>query len=175
MEKIELHAADREATSLYTSLGGPQDDRMRIVLGSDHAGFELKQKLMNYLQVHYDVTDCGCYSAEPVDFPDIAKSVCRKILNNEADRGIMFCGTGVGATIACNKVHGIRAALCHDIYSAHQSVEHDNVQILALGNQIIGELAARDIIDVFLHAKFSEGEEFQRRLAKLEDMNEGIY
>ncbi len=170
-----MNAANREATSLFSSLGIKDDQRIRIVVGSDHAGFELKEKLLPYLQDHYEVTDCGCFSADPVDFPDIAKDVCRQILKGDAERGIMFCGSGVGAVIACNKVRGIRAALCHDIYSAHQAAEHDHVQVLALGNQIIGEMAARDIIDVFLHAKFSEGEEFQRRIAKLEDMNEGIY
>lgn len=167
-------AAAREATSLYANLRGPEERKVRISIGSDHAGFELKMKLLPYLQEYYEVTDCGCFSADPVDFPDIAKQVCRRILAGEADRGIMFCGSGVGAVIACNKVRGIRAALCHDVYSAHQAVEHDHVQVLALGNQIIGEYAARDIIDIFLHARYSEGEEFRRRVEKLEHMNEGL-
>ena len=168
----ESQAASREAVSLYAKLRRPEEKRTRIAVGSDHAGFALKQKLVPYLEEYYDVKDCGCFSPEPVDFPDIAKEVCGRIRQGEAERGIMFCGTGVGAVIACNKIRGIRAALCHDVYSAHQSVEHDNVQVLALGSQIIGELAAKDIIDVFLHAEFAESEEFLRRVEKLEHMNE---
>ncbi|MDD6041782.1 MAG: RpiB/LacA/LacB family sugar-phosphate isomerase, partial [Clostridia bacterium] len=106
-----------------------------------------------------------------VDFPDIAQKVCAKVLSGEAERGLMFCGTGVGAAIACNKVAGIRAAVCHDIYSAHQCVEHDNVQIIAMGGQIIGDMVAMDIIRAFLKAEFSTSEEFRRRVDKLEKMD----
>ena len=144
---------------------------MKIVIGSDHAGFALKQKLLPSLQGKYEVMDMGSYDPNPVDFPDIAKQVCAKILSSEAERGIMFCGTGVGAAIACNKVRGIRASVCHDVYTAHQCVEHDNVQIIALGGQIIGHTVAEELIDIFLNARFSTSEEFRRRVAKLENMD----
>lgn len=141
---------------------------MKIVVASDHCGFELKAKLMPELKKKYEVVDLGCHSTEPVDFPDIAQQICKIILENEGMRGIMFCGTGVGAAIACNRVQGIRATVCHDIYTAHQCVEHDNVQIITMGGQIIGDLVASELIDAFLHAEFSSNEEFRRRVAKLE-------
>ena len=145
---------------------------MRIVIGSDHCGYTLKKELMNFLKEHYEVTDCGCHSADPVDFPDIAKQVCREIKEGRAERGIMFCGTGVGAAIACNKVKGIRASVVHDVYSAHQCVEHDNCQVMAVGAQIIGDKVAMDLIRTFTEAKFLPDEEFHRRVEKLESMND---
>jgi len=148
---------------------------MRIVVGSDHAGFSLKQKLLPELQaMGLDIVDVGSYDPEPVDFPDIGRALCAHVLSGECTRGIMFCGTGVGAAIACNKVRGIRASVCHDIYTAHQCVEHDDVQVIALGAQIIGHTVALELIRVFLDARFSEGEEFRRRVAKLEEMDDCI-
>lgn len=144
---------------------------MKIVVGSDHCGYELKAKLLPILQQKHEVIDCGCHSTKPVDFPDIAKEVCENILTGKAERGIMFCGTGVGAAIACNKVKGIRASVCHDIYTAHQCVEHDDVQLIAMGNQIIGSSVAEELIDIFLKAEFSVSEEFRRRVRKLEQMD----
>ncbi len=145
---------------------------MKIVIGSDHCGFELKEKVLSYLEERYEVTDCGCYSTDAVDFPDIAAMVCRKILDGSAQRGILFCGSGVGAAIACNKVKGIRASVCHDIYSAHQAVEHDDVQVMALGGQVVGESVAQELIEAFLHASFLGSEEFVRRVNKLEYMDQ---
>lgn len=144
---------------------------MRIAVGSDHAGFELKERLLPYLRSKYEVLDQGSYDPAPVDFPQIGKRVCAAILSGEADRGVMFCGTGVGAAIACNKVAGIRASVCHDLYTAHQCVEHDNVQVIALGAQIIGWTAALELIDIFLSAQFSDGEDFRRRVRMLEEMD----
>ena len=144
---------------------------MRIAVGSDHAGFELKERLLPYLRSKYEVLDQGSYDPAPVDFPQIGKKVCAAILSGEADRGVMFCGTGVGAAIACNKVPGIRASVCHDLYTAHQCVEHDNVQVIALGAQIIGWTAARELIDIFLSAQFSDGDDFRRRVRMLEEMD----
>jgi ribose 5-phosphate isomerase B len=144
---------------------------MTIVLGSDHCGYELKAILLPHLKEKYEVIDCGCHSTDPVDFPDIAKEVCRNILSGKAERGVMFCGTGAGAVIACNKVKGIRAALVHDIYTAHQAVEHDNVQIMTMGHQVVGYLVAGELIDIFMKAQFSESEEFHRRVKKLEEMD----
>ncbi|MDD3243327.1 MAG: RpiB/LacA/LacB family sugar-phosphate isomerase [Eubacteriales bacterium] len=140
---------------------------MTIAIGSDHAGYPLKAKLLEELKKKYDVLDFGCHSEEPVDFPDIAKLVCAAVLDGRAQRGVMFCGTGVGAAIACNKIPGIRACVCHDVYTAHQCVEHDDVQVIALGNQIIGYTAAAELIDLFLKAEFSGGEAFRRRVEKL--------
>lgn len=145
---------------------------IKLVIGSDHAGFSLKRAVIDRIIADgHKVTDMGSYDLTPVDFPDIAKKVCDAVLSGEADRGLMFCGTGVGAAIACNKVPGIRAAVCHDIYSAHQCVEHDNVQVIAMGGQIIGDMVAMDIIRSFLKAEFSSSEEFRRRVAKLEEMD----
>ena len=145
---------------------------MRIVIGSDHAGFQLKQTLMPELKaLGHELIDVGSYDPEPVDFPDIGRALCDCILSGDCERGIMFCGTGVGAAIACNKVRGIRAAVCHDIYTAHQCVEHDDVQVIALGAQIIGHTVALELIQRFLTAQFSTSEEFRRRVAKLDMMD----
>lgn len=144
---------------------------MHIAIGSDHAGYTLKAAMLAKLQREHEVIDCGCHSTKPVDFPDIAAQVCAAVLSGQAERGIMFCGTGVGAAIACNKVRGIRASVVHDLYTAHQCVEHDDVQIMALGNQIVGVTVAEELIGIFLEAKFSASEEFRRRVSKLDDMD----
>ncbi len=145
---------------------------MKIAVGSDHAGFPLKGKVLDILRSKgHEITDFGSFDPNPVDFPDIAKKVCAAILDGSCERGIMFCGTGVGASIACNKISGIRASVCHDIYTAHQCVEHDDVQVIAMGAQIIGHTVALELIDLFLAAKFSTSEEFRRRVKKLELMD----
>jgi len=145
---------------------------VKIALGGDHAGFELKTCMKAELERDgHMVTDHGSYTPDPVDFPDIARKICAAILSGEADRGIMCCGTGVGAAIACNKVRGIRASVCHDVYSARQCVEHDDVQVAAFGNQIIGKTVAVELARLFLAAKFSTSEEFRRRVAKLDEMD----
>lgn len=145
---------------------------MKLVIGGDHAGYLLKEKVVQYLRSSgHEVMDVGTHSEEPVDFPDIAKTLCEKVLSGEAERGIMVCGTGVGASIAANKVPGIRAALCHDVYSAHQSVEHDDVNVLCLGAWIVGEKLAYDLLDAYLNAEHSEDADFRRRVAKLKEMD----
>lgn len=145
---------------------------MRIVVGGDHAGYELKQKVLAHLEEQgHEVVHVGSYTPEMVDFPDIAKKVCEAIVNHTTDRGIMVCGTGVGAAIACNKCPGVRASVVHDIYTAHQCVEHDNVQVMAIGGQIVGDVVAKELIDIFLKAEFSVSEEFRKRVAKLEEMD----
>lgn len=141
---------------------------MRLAIGSDHCGFAMKMKILPWLQEENEVTDFGCYSEDMVDFPDIAEKVCGAILRGEADRGIMFCSTGVGAVIACNKIKGIRAGLIHDVYCAHQAVEHDNIQIMAVGGEVVGYYNCLECIKVFLKAEFSGNEEFVRRLEKLD-------
>ena len=145
---------------------------MKLAIGSDHAGYPLKIQLLDKLREKgHEIIDFGSYDPAPVDFPDIAKKVTTSILSGESERGIMFCGTGVGAAIACNKVRGIRASVCHDIYTAHQCVEHDDVQVIALGAQIIGPTVAEELINSFLKAEFSTSPEFRRRVAKLDDMD----
>ncbi|MDR0796624.1 MAG: RpiB/LacA/LacB family sugar-phosphate isomerase [Tannerella sp.] len=160
------------AATLLSSEDNKKAVPVRIALGGDHAGFELKNYMKSELERDgHIVTDFGSYTPDPVDFPDIAKKICAAILSGEADRGIMCCGSGVGASIACNKVKGIRASVCHDIFTAHQCVEHDDVQVAAFGNQIIGKTAAIELARLFLAAKFSTSEEFRRRVAKLDEMD----
>jgi ribose 5-phosphate isomerase B len=147
--------------------------KMNLAVGSDHAGFPLKGPVVQLLrQWGHTVNDCGTYSPEPVDFPDIARKVCGEVLAGRAQRGIMVCGTGVGAAIAANKVSGIRAALCHDTFCAHQSVEHDNVNVLCMGAWIIGPKLAEEVLSAYLNAKFTASDpDFQRRVRKLEQMD----
>lgn len=146
---------------------------MKIALGADHAGFPLKDTIVNYLQdLNIEVQDYGTFSEEPVDFPKITKEVCMAVKHQEVARGLMICGTGVGASIAANKIEGIRSAVCHDIYSAHQSVEHDDVNVMAIGAQIVGDKLAKDLIKEFLEAQFDGSEEFRRRIDMLENLND---
>lgn len=141
---------------------------MHIVIGSDHAGFHLKRDLLKGLgERGLDVEDIGSFDPEPVDFPDIAKAVCDRVRATQGARGILVCGTGVGAVIAANKLKGIRAAVCHDVHSAHQSVEHDDVNVMCLGAQIVGPWLAQDLIDAFLNARFVQDPDFIRRVEKL--------
>jgi len=145
---------------------------MKVVIGSDHAGYALKAKCLGELdKMGLVITDLGCHDENPVDFPDIAQKLCALILNGEAQRGIMFCGTGVGASIACNKIPGIRASVCHDIYSSHQCVEHDDVQVMAVGAQVVGHSVVLEYIQSFLRATFSTEEQFRRRVEKLKLMD----
>lgn len=144
---------------------------MRLVVGGDHAGFPLKGPVVEALRSWgHEVMDVGTHSPEPVDFPDIARDLCGRLQRGEAERGIMVCGTGVGAAIAANKCPGIRAAVCHDVYSAHQCVEHDDVNVLCLGAQIVGDRLALDLLRAYLAAEFSTSEEFRRRVRKLAEL-----
>ena len=141
---------------------------MRLVLGSDHAGFELKKQLAAYLvELEHGVVDMGTHSTEPVDYPDVAKSVAMALIDSRADRGILICGSGVGASVAANKIPGIRAGLCHDTYSAHQGVEHDDMNVLVLGARVIGPELARELVRAFLGAKFNGEERHRRRIEKV--------
>jgi ribose 5-phosphate isomerase B len=146
---------------------------MRLAIGGDHAGFPLKGPVIDFLRAEgHEVQDFGTHSTEPVDFPDIARLVCGAVRSGDAERGIMVCGTGVGAAIAANKMHGIRAALCHDTFSAHQCVEHDDVNVLCVGAWIVGIRAVEEILRAFLSAEFSTSEEFRRRVRKLAEMEQ---
>lgn len=141
---------------------------MQVVLGSDHAGFELKKILGDHLQQNgHMVLDVGTYGSEPVDYPDFAEAVGLTVLRGEAERGILICGSGVGASVAANKITGIRAGLCHDCYSAHQGVEHDDINVLVLGARIIGSELAKDLCTAFLNARYTAEDRHQRRLRKI--------
>ena len=147
---------------------------MKVVVGSDHAGFPLKAQVVEYVRsLGHEVTDAGSFDPNPVDFPDIAKQVTAAIQSGTAERGLMVCGTGVGAAIAANKTKGIRAAVCHDVHSAHQAVEHDDVNVMCVGAQIVGAWLAKDLIAAYLSAEFSTDPDFRRRVAKLEAMEKG--
>ena len=142
---------------------------MRIAIGSDHAGFELKQEVGAYLrQLGYDVLDLGTHSTAPVDYPDFAEAVGLAVTEGKGDRGILICGSGVGASVAANKIPGIRAAVCHDTYSAHQGVEHDDMNVLVMGGRIIGVEMARELVRAFVSARFTQEERHVRRLKKVE-------
>lgn len=144
---------------------------MRLVIGSDHAGFRLKGPVVEALGADgHEVIDVGTHGEEMVDFPDIATDLCQTILDGRAERGLMVCGTGVGACIAANKVPGVRAALCHDVYSARQCVEHDDVNVMCVGADIVGRRLAIELIQTFLKAEFSTEPHFRRRVAKLAEM-----
>jgi RpiB/LacA/LacB family sugar-phosphate isomerase len=141
---------------------------MRIAFGSDHAGFELKTKVMPVVaELGHEVTDVGAYDTRPSDYPDFAEAIGREILEGRADRGVLICGSGVGVSVAANKIPGIRAGLCHDTYSAHQGVEHDDTNVLVLGSRIIGDELAKDVVRTFLHAEYSGEERHRRRVAKI--------
>ena len=141
---------------------------MRIVIGADHAGFDLKQIIAADLRRNgHEVIDKGTDSNAPADYPDFAEAVARVLLDGQAERGILICGSGVGASVSANKIPGIRAGLCHDGYSARQGVEHDDANVLVLGARVVGVELARDLVEGFLAAKFTGEERHRRRLEKL--------
>lgn len=144
---------------------------MRIAVGGDLSGLPLKGPAIALLNAQgHEVVDFGTHEGAEVDFPDITRTVCDEIRSGRVDRAVLVCGTGVGACIAANKIPGIRAALCHDVYSAHQCVEHDDVNVLCLGAQIVGHKLVEEILVAFVGATFSTEEHFRRRVAKLADM-----
>ncbi len=148
---------------------------MLIAVGADHAGFPLKEEIAACLRkAGYGVLDVGTDSAEPVDYPDYAMAVGEKLRSGEADRGILICGSGVGACVAANKLPGVRAGLCHDTYSARQGVEHDNVNLLCLGARVVGPELALELVRTFLAAEFSGEERHLRRLAKIAELERNI-
>jgi ribose 5-phosphate isomerase B len=141
---------------------------MKVVIGADHAGFPLKGLIIEHLERSgHKVVERATFDGTEVDFPDIVSDVCAALRDEGADRAMLICGTGIGASMAANKIPGIRAALAHDHYSAHQSVEHDDANVLCLGAQIVGSAVAREIIDAFLAARWDTSDHFVRRLAKL--------
>jgi RpiB/LacA/LacB family sugar-phosphate isomerase len=141
---------------------------MKIAIGADHAGFELKERVKALLlELKQEVIDLGTQNTEPVDYPDYAEAVGLAVRDGKAERGILMCGSGVGASVAANKIPGVRAGLCHDHYSAHQGVEHDDMNVLVMGGRVIGESVALELVRAFLGAKYTSEERHQRRLDKV--------
>jgi RpiB/LacA/LacB family sugar-phosphate isomerase len=141
---------------------------MKVVIGSDHAGFQLKAAMGDLLRsLGHEVLDIGAFNENPSDYPDFAEAVGRAVLDGKAERGILICGSGVGASVAANKLPGIRAGLCHDTYSAHQGVEHDDSNVLVLGSRVVGVKLAEDLVKAFLDARFTNEERHVRRLGKI--------
>jgi RpiB/LacA/LacB family sugar-phosphate isomerase len=141
---------------------------MIVAIAADHAGYALKQELVPSLRsLGHEVEDLGTHGPEPVDYPDVAERVAQVVVSGAVERGVLICGSGVGASVAANKVHGIRAGLCHDTYSAHQGVEHDDMNVLVLGARVIGLELARELVRAFLEARFTHEERHQRRLDKI--------
>src|SRR3954453_14523843 len=150
---------------------------MRISIGADHAGFEMKQMLIEFLKkLGHTVHDVGTFQPGLADdYPDYATLVAQDIRSGEAERGILVCGSGVGVSVAANKFKGIRAGLCHDHYSAHQGVEHDDMNVLVMGSRIIGQMLAQDVTEAFLSARFSVKDRHVRRLNKVKGIEENEF
>jgi RpiB/LacA/LacB family sugar-phosphate isomerase len=147
---------------------------MKIAIGADHAGFPVKDLVVKHVEAAgHSVIDVGTYNTEPVDYPDFAQAVGRLVQQGQVERGILLCGSGVGVCVAANKLHGIRAGLCHDTYSAHQSVEHDAVNVLCMGPRVIGTGLMLEIVTSFLNACFSGETRHQRRVDKVGALEQG--
>ncbi len=142
---------------------------MKVAIGADHAGYELKNEMAKFIRgLGYEVTDLGAHQFDASDdYPDLAAPVAREVQASKADKGIVICGSGVGASIVANKFKGVRAAMCHDTYSAAQGVEHDDMNVLCMGSRVIGIALAQEIIKAFLKAKLDTHPRFRRRLEKL--------
>ena len=146
---------------------------MKVVIGSDHAGFQLKNSMGDLIRsLGHAVLDIGAFNENPSDYPDFAEAVGRAVLEGRADRGVLICGSGIGASVAANKLVGIRAGICHDTYSGHQGVEHDNMNVLVMGSRVVGEKLAEDVVRAFLSANFTNEERHVRRLAKVHALEE---
>lgn len=145
---------------------------MRVAIGTDHAGFDLKEDLIDRLEkAGHEIIDVGAFNAEPSDYPDSAAAVARAVVSHDAERGIVVCGSGAGASIAAGKITGIRSATVHDVYTARQAVEHDGLNVLALGARVVGNELAWEITKTFLSAEFSGEERHVRRLAKVDELD----
>lgn len=141
---------------------------MKLVIGADHAGFQLKVAMGDLMRsLGHEVLDVGAFNENPADYPDFAEAVGRAVLDGRAERGLLICGSGVGASVAANKLPGIRAGMCHDTYSAHQGVEHDNMNVLVLGSRVVGVKLAEELVKTYLSANFTREERHVRRLGKV--------
>jgi RpiB/LacA/LacB family sugar-phosphate isomerase len=166
-------------SSALGSFGRAQADGrkaiVKIAIAADHAGFELKERVKALLlELNYNVFDLGTRDTKPVDYPDYAEVVGLAVRDGKADRGILVCGSGVGASVAANKIPGVRAGLCHDHYSAHQGVEHDDMNVLVMGGRVIGESVALELVRAFLDSNYTGEDRHQQRLAKVRAI-EGRY
>ena len=145
---------------------------MRIAVAFDHRGVKLRERILETIvELGHTLVDLGTDASEPkIDYPDKAREIGDAILSGDAERGVLVCGSGVGASVAASKIAGIRAAICHDVYSAHQGVEHDDMNVLCLGSGVVGDDLAEDLVRAFLAARFGAGERYVRRLQKIEEM-----
>jgi len=144
---------------------------MKVVIGSDHAGFRLKNAMGDLIRLlSHSVLDVGAFNENPSDYPDFAEAVGRAVLDGRAERGVLICGSGIGASVAANKLIGIRAGICHDTYLGHQGVQHDNMNVLVMGSRVMGQKLAADVVRAFLAAKFTNEERHLRRLAKVDTL-----
>ena len=164
-------ARRRNITLLASSganVGVRSDARLRVAIGADHGGFPLKQAVVEWVrELGHVPLDLGTKDENPVDYPDYAEKVALAVKDGRAERAVLICGSGVGACVAANKVPGIRAAICHDAYSAHQCVEHDDMNVLVLGGRIIGSALAHELVEAFVKARYTAEERHARRLAKV--------
>ncbi|HVT12201.1 MAG TPA: ribose 5-phosphate isomerase B [Fimbriimonadaceae bacterium] len=148
---------------------------MRIAIGSDHAGFDLKTEIIEVVKaLGHEVEDVGAYDKQPSDYPDFAAKVGHAVIEGRADRGIMICGSGIGASVAANKIKGVRAGNVTDTYSAHQGVEHDQMNVLVLGSRVVGVALATELVKAYLPARFTGEERHVRRLAKVAALEEQL-
>ncbi|PZE19411.1 ribose 5-phosphate isomerase B [Paenibacillus xerothermodurans] len=146
---------------------------MKIAIGADHAGVRLKDELISFIEsLGHQVSDLGCNCSDSVDYPDYAIAVCEQVVAEDVDKGILICGTGIGMTIAANKIPGIRCALVHDLFSAKATREHNDTNVLALGERVIGPGVAQEIIRIWLETDFSQGERHQNRINKVKALEE---
>jgi len=146
---------------------------MKIAIGSDHGGFRLKEEIIKVIEkLGHEVTDYGCTCEDSVDYPDYALEVCNQVVSGKADRGILICGTGIGMSIAANKIPGIRCALVHDVFSAKATREHNDSNVLAMGERVIGPGLAAEIVSVWLSTEFSHQERHQNRINKVKALEE---
>ena len=146
---------------------------MKVVIGSDHAGFQVKNEMGALLtSLGHEVLDVGAYNDSPSDYPDFAELVGKAVIDGRAERGLLICGSGVGASVAANKIRGIRAGMVADTYSAHQGVEHDNINVLVLGSRVTGEKVAEEMVRAYMGAKFTNEERHVRRLAKVQALED---
>jgi ribose 5-phosphate isomerase B len=146
---------------------------MKVAVAADHGGWPLKATVLAAVRAAgHEPIDLGTHSADPVDYPDYAVAAARAVQRGDADRAIVLCGSGVGAAVVANKLRGVRAGVCHDVYSAHQGVEHDDVNVLALGARVIGAALAEELVRAFLAARFTGEERHRRRLAKVQALEE---
>lgn len=146
---------------------------MKIAIGADHAGFRLKDEIKSYIEeLGHQVEDYGCTCGDSVDYPDYASEVCLKVTEGQADRGILICGTGIGMSIAANKIPGIRCALVHDLFSAKATREHNDTNVLAMGERVIGPGVAQEIVKIWLETEFSQGPRHVNRVNKVKALEE---